>query len=105
MIALAESAKRRQRKVTVPSPVIVEWWRGQRGPTARLLDSFYVEPLTSHLAHIAGEALSATGSGPSVVDAVVMASAAQRGDVVYTADREDLDRLCQHFPAVRVLGV
>lgn len=91
--------------ITVPSAVVVEWWRGQRGPAARLLDAVEVEPLTSELAHIAGEALAASGSGPSAVDAVVMASAAQRGDLVYTADLEDLDRLRQHFPGVRLLRV
>jgi hypothetical protein len=39
------------------------------------------------------------------VDAVVMASAAQRGDVVYTADAADLEKLAGYFRAVRVLGI
>jgi len=34
-----------------------------------------------------------------------MASAAQRGDIVYTSDFDDLTRLTGRFPAVRVLGV
>jgi len=34
-----------------------------------------------------------------------MASAARRGDVVLTSDFDDLERLRQRFPAVRVLGV
>jgi hypothetical protein len=34
-----------------------------------------------------------------------MASAARRGDVVYTSDFDDLDRLRSHFPAVRILAV
>jgi hypothetical protein len=34
-----------------------------------------------------------------------MASAAQRGGVVYTADVEDLEKLAGYFPAVRVLGI
>jgi hypothetical protein len=39
------------------------------------------------------------------IDAIVMASAARRGDVVYTSDLEDLQRLQPHFPAVRLLSV
>jgi len=34
-----------------------------------------------------------------------MASAALRGDLVYTSDVGDLERLRAHFPSVRVLGV
>ena len=39
------------------------------------------------------------------IDAVVMASAALRGDVVYTSDVGDLEKLRRHFPGVRVLAV
>jgi hypothetical protein len=39
------------------------------------------------------------------VDAAVMASAALRGDVVYTSDVDDLEQLREHFPSVRVLRV
>ena len=42
----------------------------------------------------------------TTIDAIVMASAARRGDIVYTSDFEDLERLRAHFRAVpRVLGV
>ena len=51
-----------------------------------------------------GEALAAVKNA-TAVDAVVMASAAQRGDIVYTSDVDDLERLRSHFPAVRVLGI
>jgi hypothetical protein len=90
--------------VTIPSVVIVEWWRGQRGPVAKMLGGVTVEPLSFDLARIAGEALAKV-PGASVTDAVVMASAAQRGDIVYTADMDDLTRLAAYFPGVRVLGV
>lgn len=90
--------------MTVPSVVVVEWWRGQRGPVSRLLDGVTVEPLSFDLARSAGEAL-VMASGASVTDAVVMASAAQRGDIVYTTDIDDLSRLAVCFPGVRVLGV
>lgn len=39
----------------------------------------------------------------SVVDAVVMSSAAQRNDRVLTADLDDLKRLHRHFPGVRLV--
>jgi predicted nucleic acid-binding protein len=91
-------------RITVPTVVVAEWWRGQRGRVARVLDGVVVEPLDERLARIAGEALGAT-RGANAVDAIVMASAAQRGDVVYTSDVSDLRRLGTHFPAVRVLAV
>jgi hypothetical protein len=40
-----------------------------------------------------------------VAGAIVMASAARRGDVVYTSDFADLQRLQSVFPTVRVLSV
>jgi hypothetical protein len=39
------------------------------------------------------------------VDAIVMASAASRGDIVYSGDVEDLEALRGRFPNVRVLRV
>ena len=91
-------------KVTVPAPVVVEWWRGQRGPLARVLDDMQVESLDRELAEIAGVALAEV-DGASVVDAVVMASAARRGDVVLTGDVDDLGRLQLYFPTVRILTI
>lgn len=104
-ISVVEAAKHEGGAVTVPVAVVVEWWRGQRGPAAHLLDAFVVEPLTWDIAAAAGEALGRVTTGPSVVDAVVMASASRRGDTVLTSDRDDLERLRQEFPTVRVLGV
>jgi hypothetical protein len=61
-----------------------------------------VEPLSERLAKIAGEAMAAV-AGVTAIDAIVMASAAQRGDVVLTSDPGDLSRLRRYFPEVRVL--
>jgi len=61
-----------------------------------------VEPTSEAIARSAGEAMAAL-PGATVLDAIVMASAALRGDVVFTSDVEDLERLRQHFPTVRVL--
>jgi hypothetical protein len=63
-----------------------------------------VEATMCALARVAGEALAAVPAA-TVVDAVVMASAAQRGDIVYTADVIDLQRLQTFFPAVTLLAV
>jgi predicted nuclease of predicted toxin-antitoxin system len=66
------------------------------------LRSVDIEQLTAHLAKLAGEALKSVPQA-TAIDAIVMASAAQRGDVVYTSDFNDLERLRNHFPNVRVL--
>ena len=90
--------------VTVPAVVVSEWWRGRSDVRDAILRGVRVEPIDDQLAKIAGEALSAV-PGSTVVDALVMASAARRGDAVYTSDFGDLERLRPHFPAVRILGV
>lgn len=90
--------------VTVPVAVVLEWWRGRTDVRERILGGVRVEALHVDLARTAGEALAAVKSA-SPVDAVVMASAALRGDVVYTSDVGDLERLRRHFPSVRVLSV
>jgi len=64
-----------------------------------------VEDMPPALCRAAGEALDRV-RGSSLVDAVVMASAALRGGgVVYTGDLDDLARLRGHFPTVLILGV
>lgn len=96
---------REQRIVpVVPADVIVEWWRGRSDRREAILALVNVEPLSQRLARVAGEALAAV-HGATPTDAVVMASAASRGDVVLTSDPDDLERLGAYFPAVRVLAV
>ena len=90
--------------VTVPSAVLCEWWRGRSDARETILDGVRVEPLDGELAKLAGEAIAAI-AGTTVVDAIVMASAARRGDIVYTADPDDLGRLQRFFSGVRVLAV
>ncbi|HEX5658354.1 MAG TPA: hypothetical protein VFX59_14225 [Polyangiales bacterium] len=58
-----------------------------------------VELLSKRVALLAGEAIRAV-PGATAVDAIVMASAAQRGDVVYTSAPEQLR---SYFPGVLVL--
>ncbi|HEY8074729.1 MAG TPA: hypothetical protein VIF62_11480 [Labilithrix sp.] len=88
----------------VPAVVYVEWWRGRADVREDLIAAMVVEPMPPSLCRAAGEALGAV-PGSSIVDAVVMASAALRGGgVVYTSDVADLERLTAHFPSVRVLA-
>jgi len=98
-----ELARQRDQRITVPADVVGEWWRGYSDLRGAILDSVDVEPLTVRLAQIAGEALAAV-PGATLVDAVVVASAASRGDVIYTSDVDDLERLRRVFPGVRILA-
>lgn len=71
-------AHRRRLQITVPTVVVAQWWRGQRGPIWRhVMDAVDLEPLDLELARIAGSALAATGTS-DIVDAIVVTSAAQR---------------------------
>jgi predicted nucleic acid-binding protein len=99
-----EHALDRGLRITVPADVVAEWWRGRSDVRDAILACVDIEPLSERLAKIAGEALAAV-RGSTLVDAVVMASAASRGDLVYTSDVDDLERLRTRFPAVRVLAV
>ena len=103
-IALFQRALERDLVITVPADVVGEWWRGRTDLRVTLLQSVDVEPLTESLAKLAGEALAVV-RGATLVDAIVMASAAQRGDVVFSSDLDDLQKLQRHFPSVRVVRI
>ncbi len=96
---------RRRFLPTVPAAVYVEWWRGRTDVREAILAAVIVEDMPPILCRAAGEALAAV-RGSSLVDAVVMASAALRGGgVVYTGDLDHLGRLQGHFPNVLLLAV
>lgn len=103
MRQVLELALAKDQRITVPADVVGEWWRGRTEIRERILACVDVEPLTVELAKVAGEALAAV-PGATLVDAIVVASAASRGDVVYTSDLEDLERLRRVFPSVRILA-
>ena len=90
--------------INVPWAVLAEWWRGRSDVRATILRSVDIELPTVTLAKLAGLAL-ANVKRATTIDAIVMASAALRGDLVYTTDAGDLERLRAFFPSVRVLGV
>jgi predicted nucleic acid-binding protein len=102
--AVLALATKRGRTITVPAAVVAEWWRGRTDRREDILAMVDIEPLDDGLAKLAGEAIAATPK-TTVVDAIVMASAAKRGDLVYTSDMQDLMRLQRFFPRVRVLHV
>lgn len=104
--ALGVLASLGKQRVSVPVAVVAEWWRGspRQAHVLRLLDK--PEAMTEVLAKRAGEAMAKV-QGATTIDAIVMASAAARGDYVYTSDFDDLERLrLEHFRAVpRVFAV
>jgi predicted nucleic acid-binding protein len=87
----------------VPADVVAEWWRGRSDIREHILGSVLIEPLTARLARLAGECLARI-AGATTIDAIVMASAAQRGGAVYTSDLADLERIRGFFPGVRVFA-
>jgi len=101
---ILERATEQKVRITVPAAVISEWWQVRTDTRDRILASVRVEPLSESVAKLAGEALAAV-KGATPIDAIVMASAAQRGDIVYTTDVSDLAKLASYFRAVRVLGI
>jgi predicted nucleic acid-binding protein len=102
MRVVLETATIEHVPITTPAVVVAEWWRGSSRRRLDILEALDVEPTTEHIARIAGEAMAAL-PGTTVVDAIVMASAAQRGGLVYTSDLRDLERLRSRFPGVRLL--
>jgi predicted nucleic acid-binding protein len=101
MRSVLVAAQERRAVITVPAVVVAEWWRAESKRSRLILSRISVELVSERLAMIAGEALAAV-PGATAIDAIVMASAAQRGDAVFTSDIEDLDRLRRHFPEVRL---
>jgi hypothetical protein len=91
---------RRGSPPVVPAVVSAEWWRARSDVREDMLAAVIVEDMRPLLCRAAGEALGAV-RGSTLVDAVVMASAALRGGgVVDTSDVDDLDPkgLCGRLP-------
>ena len=106
LISLVERRRLSMRKVydtavtgavpmRVSTAVVAEWWRGGPGEKQRSewLRSMHVEAVTEAIARLAGVAVGRV-KGAGTIDAIVLATAAVRGDrVVYTSDVGDLVRL------------
>ncbi|MBA2389029.1 MAG: PIN domain-containing protein [Geodermatophilaceae bacterium] len=97
-VLLAEAVRRRQ-VVTVPAPVIGQAWRdgARQARLARALAGCRTEPTHGGQARAAGELLARTGLS-DVVDALVVLSAATRGDEIVTSDPDDLGTLASAVP-------
>ena len=104
MTDIVARARGREDAIVVSQVVLAEWWRGRSDWREKILAMLVVEPLTDARAKLAGEAVARV-AGATTIDAVVMASAASRGDTVFTSDQDDLERLRAFFPGVRVLSV
>lgn len=93
---IAEAADRAV-PVSVLATTVAEVWRG--GPRAallvRLLGLCRVQGVDEELARSAGRLLGATGSA-ATLDALVVASAARRGDLVLSGDASDIPPLAGH---------
>src|SRR5690606_19614129 len=88
-LALLRACRTSRASITIPATVVAEWWRGtHRG----LLEMGTIEALSAGLAQRAGELLAET-KGSNAIDATVVASAEQRGDLIVTGDTDDLRRL------------
>lgn len=83
----------------VPAAVLAQAWRG--GPQAalsRLLHGCVVEELDEPRARAAGIVCARSGTR-DVVDAIVVAGALARGDLVVTSDAADLEQLASALGA------
>jgi hypothetical protein len=103
-VAVASAARVHRHRMIVPSACIAEWWRGRTDAREKILDPLFIRHTDDALVKIAGEAVAAVPRA-TVVDALVMATAARFGGVVYTSDVDDMMQLQRAFPAVRVLAV
>ncbi len=91
----------------VSTAVVAEWWRGGPGEKQRVewLRSMHVEVVTEAIARLAGVAVGRV-KGAGTIDAIVLATAAVRGDrVVYTSDVGDLVRLRDNVAEFSFLGI
>ncbi len=107
IVAAAQAGKD---PITVPAVAVTEWWRGPDKRRLLIRAMFDVEPLDEDLARSAGEALASLRRGADIdagvtIDAIVMASAARRGDVIFTSDVDDLERFSRYFRNVRIFSV
>jgi predicted nucleic acid-binding protein len=100
-LALLRACRISRASITIPATVVAEWWRGTH---AALLESGSLEALTPELAKRAGDLLAETG-GSNAVDATVVVSAAQRGDIVVTGDTGELRALARNVEGVAVEGI
>lgn len=91
---------------SVLAVVLTEVWRGARNANlARALRGCEIDPVDEELAKAAGVLCGRAGTDDPI-DALVVASAARRGDDIVTTDPEDLRALAAVAPGVgRILDL
>lgn len=106
VMAQVKAALLAGRELAVPAVVVAEVWRGgaRSAAVARLLAACDVVPIDEALGRAAGEALARVARA-GAIDALVMAVAEHRKDMVLTSDETDLRRLQGHFPSVTVVAI
>jgi predicted nucleic acid-binding protein len=92
-------------RITIPLPVVAEWWRGRTDAREEILQACQVVASLA-AAKAAGIALARAKDvdGKLTIDAIVMATAALLNAIVVTGDPNDFERLSPHFPGVVVLS-
>jgi predicted nucleic acid-binding protein len=108
MLLLASKEQRAELFVT--TPVIAEWWRGRSDRRDDIKLALTVVPFPLAAAEAAGFVLGRIRNPREravlATDVMVMAFAAiYGGGLIYTTDVDDLTRLGQYFPSVRILSV
>ncbi len=99
MWALHRRALERGLRPTVPVGVLAQVWRG--GPQAelsRILKGCRVESLDATSGRAAGNACGRAGTS-DVIDATVVVGSIARGDLVVTADVDDITHLASALDA------
>lgn len=105
MWARLRRATERRASVTVPAPVVAQVWRSARQANlSRALGHCEIEATDAALARAAG-VLCARAERADAVDAIVIASAARRGDAVITSDPDDMRALAAHVDGVTVIAI
>lgn len=104
MLSIFKTARADGVPMVAPSVCVAEWWRGRTDLREKILASLVVRHTDDALVRLTGEALAKVPRA-TTIDAMVMATAARTGGVVFTSDVGDLSRLQAVFPSVRVLGV
>lgn len=98
--AMLKDAVHENIRPVIPAPVVAQVWRSSwQANLARVIKQCRVEVTDDELARAAGELLAAAGTDDAV-DAIVIAGAARRGDIVVTSDVDDLGRLAAHVKGV-----
>jgi hypothetical protein len=89
----------RGERPTVPAVVLAQAWRrGNQARLVQLLKTCVLEAVDEGRARAAGIACGRARTS-DVVDAIVVVSAASRGDVVVTSDPDDIHHLAVAFGA------